>query len=258
MDFQPSTLSLKRSLLEAVCDVYEEVCSRFPHVCARECSACCTCNVVATTLEVLSVIEEMERINKSQILTGFVHESAGNRLRPRLTINELAQYCLEGKEPPEGDSEYGSLPCPLREHDGCPVYHVRPFSCRSMWSSELCSHGGHAVMNPVLISMNGVFEQIIEHLDHGGLVGNMLDLLTELSDPGFRSSYRNSAALEPSLSLRQAQRNPGFVVMREHRKDISAALSLLWQREVDGIPFREALAALQGDPGKPGASPEAE
>ena len=96
-------------------------------------------------------------------------------------------------------------------------------------------------MDPVIISLNGVFEQIIEHIDHGGLVGNMLDLLKAFEGPEFRESYRLSTVTNPESFFLRAQPNPGFIVLPQHRQEVAAALSMLWDQKVQGLTFREAM-----------------
>ena len=235
------TMQLKRDLLSHVYEVYEQITDRFDSACKRDCYACCTSGVTATTLEVLPLVEFLE-----QSLDKRCHEPAlavpdERKPRPTLTINHLARCCLERVEPPQDETIHLTAPCPLREEDGCSVYEIRPFHCRSMFSTEICKVGGEAVMDPVIISLNGVFEQIIEHIDHGGLVGNMLDLLNAFEGSEFRESYCRSNVTDPESFFLRAQPNPGFIVLPQHRQEVAAALIMLWEKNVQGLPFREAM-----------------
>ena len=242
------TIKLKRDLLSHVYEVYEHITERFDCACQRDCYACCTSGVIATTLEILPLAEFLE-----QSLGGRCNEPAQlvseeRKPRPTLTINHLARCCLERVEPPQDETVYLTSPCPLREEDGCSVYEVRPFHCRSMFSTEICKVGGEAVMDPVIISLNGVFEQIIEHIDHGGLVGNMLDLLKAFEGPEFRESYRLSTVTNPESFFLRAQPNSGFIVLPQHRQEVAAALTMLWDQKVQGLTFREAMKIAKYSP----------
>jgi hypothetical protein len=235
------TMRLKRDLLSQVYEVYEQITERFDSACKRDCYACCTSGVIATTLEILPLAEFLE-----QSLGGRRQEPAQmvpdeRKPRPTLTINHLARCCLERIEPPQDETVPLTAPCPLRGDDGCRVYEVRPFQCRSMFSTQICKVGGEAVMDPVIISLNGVFEQIIEHIDHGGLVGNILDLLAAFEGSEFRESYRRSVVTDPDSFFLRAQPNPGFIVLPQHRQEVAAALTMLWEKKVQGLPFREAM-----------------
>ena len=161
-------------------------------------------------------------------------------LQPILTINTLADYCIRRKEPPQHEEEMRLVSCPILEN-GCPVYDVRPFGCRALWSESLCRESGEAVMNPALVTINGVFQQIIEHMDEGGLYGNMIDLLRTLADNDCWTAYREGRPLKGMSALLETRPNPGFLVPPEHRADVMSALELLWETRIDGIPFKEAL-----------------
>jgi hypothetical protein len=233
-------VSLKRELLSNVYEAYEEIVEGFDVACRRDCSACCTSSVFATTLEALLIIESQESA-ESSLFELARSTPIENRPSPGLTINQLAKCCLERKEPPPEGPPAEPVPCPFRQDDGCPIYEARPFHCRGMFSSQLCDTGGEAVMSPVIISLNGVFEQVIEHIDRGGNTGNMLDLLGALEDPQFLESYKQSGQGRPSPRLLIAQPNPGFIVPPQHRQQVAAALASLWKRTVRGLPFRDAM-----------------
>jgi hypothetical protein len=46
-----------------------------------------------------------------------------------------------------------------------------------MVSKRCCSETGFAEMDPVVMTVNDVFMQFIEHLDTGGFSGNFTDVL---------------------------------------------------------------------------------
>ncbi|MBI4962029.1 MAG: hypothetical protein HY913_02010 [Desulfomonile tiedjei] len=242
-----SCLEIKQSLLKAACEAYEEVIKPFPAACRKDCKACCTQNVLGTTLEADLLVSELETKGRKDLLEKIRNVEKEKRLQPNFTINSLAGYCLRREEPPWQHREFDSRACPLREEAGCAIYQARPFGCRCLWSEEICEMGGEALMSPVLISLNGMFQQILEHIDAGGLYGNMIDLVCAVVEPGTRSSYRSGVWLNPTDVLHAACPNPGFLVPREHRPTITRALTLLWQKRVGDLSFREALELIRSE-----------
>jgi hypothetical protein len=243
------TAELKRNLLMCVFEAYDEIVQDFPAACTRECSTCCTTRVMATSAEADLALIHLEKPGKQ----GRVSEVLANLLprptQPVLSVNTLAEYCLRKEElPTNAPEELEINPCPLRERDGCPLYEARPFSCRSMWSREVCKVGGQAFMDPLQVTIAGVFQQIIEHIDCCGLYGNFLDLLSNMLAGENARAYRAGLPFSHAAVLTPTRPNPGFIVPPEHRKQIGGYLALLWRREVAGFPFRAALDLVR----KPG------
>lgn len=239
------SLELKRALLTTLYEVYDKTAKQFPAACSRDCDTCCTHNVVATTLEVELIRDHLQQIGRADLELRALQDTSRRRLRPRLTINELATFCLRREEPPDQAEEFHVEPCPIREEDGCPVYEVRPFACRSLWSEQACAVTGEAVMAPLLLTLNGVFEQIVEDIDAGGLCGNMLDLFSFLHANDRSAAYRSGACLEPEGFLRRTRPNPGFIVPPPHRQWVQSVLNVLWQRRVTDVSFRDALKTIR-------------
>ena len=237
--------NVKRALLLALYDVYEGLVHPTMFACERACYACCTHNVLATTVEMDFISDYLAQMERPDLVARFQQDAQGTRMRPRVTINALADYCLRRVDPPEPIHEFDMGACPLHDADGCPVYPARPFSCRSLWSKERCAVGGEAVPEPVLVTLNGVFEQLIEDLDVGGLSGNMIDVFIQLSDPRVREAYQAGRPLEPTDHLLANRPNPGLLVPVEHRAVAIHALHVLDKREIQGLPFRQAVKALR-------------
>jgi len=238
---------LKRALLEIIYDVYAGTVKRFDAACRKGCSACCTHNVIATTVEVDMVMDFLQEVDRNDLLGRVLEETRGKRLQPALTINGLAEYCLSKKDPPQEVEELDQRPCPLLEEETCPIYPVRPFGCRALRSAEPCE--GEAIMPPLLVTFNGLFQQMIEDIDRGGLYGNMIDLFAALNRPERRSAYRSGRRLEPLAGLSATVPNPGFIVPPEHRLDVVALFNTLWVKEIDGLSFKEAVEAVRGPGG---------
>lgn len=239
------SFALKKALLKALYEAYDEVIEPFEVACRIQCSACCTHNVLATTLEAELVIEALEQHPCTELLTRALQGTDGKRLRPVLTTNSLAELCQKRREPPAEDPDFDMRPCPLREPEGCPIYPVRPFGCRSLFSSKICTEGGRAVMHPILIALNGVFSQLIEHIDSGGLYGNMIDLMQALGDEQRRTAYESHGRLDSVPPLLATRANPGFLVLPGEREEIQKALAVLWKQEVCGLSFTEAIRSLR-------------
>lgn len=232
-------------LLQTLYDVYEETAKDFRTACERDCSACCSHNVIATSLETDLALQFLADTGRESIIPSAAARSGPKRMRPRITINALAEYCLNRKDPPPEVSDYERAPCPFRTEEGCPLYPVRPFSCRAMWSVRRCSDSGEALMDPLPVTLNGVFQQLIEHVDVGGLQGNFLDLMCAFSDDAGLERYRSGAALAPQDGLPANRANPGFPVPPGHRGTVVEVLNNLWARRVDGLSFREAVDSIR-------------
>ena len=239
------SLALKKALLKTLYAAYDKAVEPFEVACRIECSVCCTHNVLATTLEVAVVIDSLEQSPRNELLSRALRGTGGKRLQPVLTTNSLAEFCLNRKDPPADDADFEMSPCPLREPDGCPIYPVRPFGCRSLWSSEICKEGGEATMHPILVALNGVFGQLIEHIDRGGLYGNMIDLLLVLGDEQRRSAYESGDQLEAVPPLLATRPNPGFLILPGEREEVQKALRILRDQEVWGLSFTEAIRSLR-------------
>jgi hypothetical protein len=235
------TAELKRNLLMCVFEAYEEISAEFPSACSRECSTCCTTRVMATSAEADLVVIHLEESAKLGRVSQVVAQLPPRPAQPVLSVNALAEYCLRRKEPPSAVEDLEIISCPLRERDGCPIYEVRPFACRSMWSKEVCKEGGQALMDSLQVTIAGVFQQIIEHIDCEGLYGNFLDLLSDLLASENARAYRAGFPFSHAAALAPTCANPGFIVPPEHRKQMGGYLAHLWQREVAGLPFRAAM-----------------
>lgn len=239
------TLELKRTLLSSLYRVYDEATQHFERACRLRCHTCCTQNVLCTTLEADLMVNYLQNANRSDLVDRIQMRPAKQILRPSTTLNELAGYCLRRQEPPEQHAALPLSPCIFLEDGACLVYAVRPFACRSLWSEQTCADRGEARMNPVLVSLNGVFEQTIEHIDQGGFYGNLLDLLSALVSDENRDTYRLGRPLRKSSHLLETRPSPGFLVPPSHRPIVIKALNRLWEQDVDGLSFREVLRQLR-------------
>jgi Fe-S-cluster containining protein len=145
--------------------------------CKKECYFCCTRNVTLTTLEGNQIVEYIRLNHKQELFDRLKSDSNKARYIPTISINNLAEMVCNGVSPPEEEIDSSWGPCPLLTNRKCPIYPVRPFGCRCLVSQVPCRENGHAVVDPFILTVSHIFLQIIEHIDHPGLSGNLTDIL---------------------------------------------------------------------------------
>jgi hypothetical protein len=219
-------LKTKISTLVKGYNLYEHFIKDYTHACKRYCADCCTCNLTITTLEAYYLVENLILENKSGLLTKL-NNSPHRRFQPELTFNRIASLCAQGKDFPEEQSDPSWGKCPFLEKLECVYYHFRPFGCRCMVSKRCCSETGFAEMDPVVMTVNDVFMQFIEHLDTGGYTGNFTDVLHLMSDEKNRHRYEKNGLQGQYGSLVSNIPIPVLMVPPEHRKKIEYILSSL-------------------------------
>jgi Fe-S-cluster containining protein len=217
MDLTPDISTVDRvtdtEMLEALYKAYDSWTKQYQFACRRGCASCCTQSVTMTTLEGERIIEY---VRESGQLDTYAPRLKDCRpaMRPTQTTNQFAANCLAREEPAEEEVEWDFTPCIFLDQDLCTIYPVRPFGCRSFSSTHDCSVHGSALVAPVLITVNTVALQIIEHLNsRGGFWGNMVDILRQLLD------NNDSKA---TAHLLKAHPNPGFLIPQEEMRDVAA------------------------------------
>lgn len=238
---------LKTQMLEALYRVYDLEASRFESACQVHCSACCSVNLIGVSLEadyILGGFDHKDPVVQNTL--DLYHGFKDKLFRPRLTINELAQACIDRSEPKQDHSQ-GPVneKCPFKGPGGCQIYDRRPFACRMMWSQELCLDSGQAVMPDELVSLNGAFQQVMEDMDVRGLYGNIFDLMDLLNQAEIRSDYESGRPMAPDSRTLKNSPNPGFIIPPEHRGYVASALGRLWSERPGGMMFKEAAQHLK-------------
>jgi Fe-S-cluster containining protein len=223
-----------------VFDAYVEATTQM--ACQRGCSLCCTPNVTLTTLEARPVLAELKERKLPRLLDRPA-PSDRDYFRPEYTINDLALACFNGQEPPAENTGTGEGVCPLLDSERCLVYEARPFACRSFFSIEKCRPGEEAVAPPSLIAVITACQQIIEHLDTGGLFGNLTDLLLWLQEEEKREG-RHPGSGPDSYEFPFNKTLPGLVIQPEEANEVQPFLSRLFNGIVDGEPFHVRLNTL--------------
>jgi Fe-S-cluster containining protein len=243
-----SILETKRKLLDCLYDVFDQfVGEKYQLACKKGCHVCCTGDVVATTLEADQIIKALRAAGREDLLEKLSTEDEANRFRPKVTTNTLAMACLSRQEPPMEEPPADPGVCVFLENGECVVYEDRPFSCRGMYSTITCQPGGEAEAPPELVTIVTIIWQIIEHLDVGGLYGNLIDLILTLADEKNAFQYANGEAPR-KMGVPPTKPVPGFLVPPDHEAAVQEFLGRLFSTECDGKNFRQAVAETRNSP----------
>ncbi|MCF8044574.1 MAG: hypothetical protein K9J83_01840 [Desulfarculaceae bacterium] len=219
--------------LEKIYDVYEAFTADLDLSCVKGCSFCCTCNVTLTGLEAVYLLETLEKDVQMGLFEKLDRHFPEKRFVPQTTTNRFAELCINGQEAPqeENDPYWGT--CPLLAEELCPVYRARPFGCRSLISESPCRETGYARIPPLALTVNNALLQYIEHIDQGGVFGNLSDVLSVFSTERVCKEYKKT---EPSFDSIRSQfprikervlknrKIPALLVPPEHRTRIAPLL----------------------------------
>jgi Fe-S-cluster containining protein len=230
------------AVLEQIIRCYEQWVGELEFACRRGCSACCTRNVTMTGLEGQWMLAAMDPTVEVAYILDCV-QGEGPVGRPSMSTNAWARACLEGRELDQ-DEEQVLLPCPFLDRGGaCTIYGFRPFACRCFASTTPCLETGEARQPELLLEINTLCLQLIEHLDQGGRWGNMLDILILAVNENHRAM--KGAADERLRQAKNAVRTctalPGFLVMPELQDEVDRFLTIVLQQAVDGVTIGRIL-----------------
>lgn len=181
-----------------------------------------------TAIEGQQIIAYLRQQNRLAELDAILATRTPQSGPPPLTTNGFAEYCLQGIEPAESvHEEWDFTPCPFLRENICTIYPARPFGCRAFVSTVNCAETGSAEIAPLIITINTVFNQIIEHLDQGNVWGKMLEILAFQQNPSQpeqeASGVSDKKAAEAALW--RAKATPGLLVCEEEEKPVGAILS---------------------------------
>ncbi len=184
-------------------------------VCEQGCASCCTCNVTMTSLEYAFVVDGMGEREKNQLAQKVVQGRRERRFQPEYTINNMAVRCLEGKEIPEEENDPSWGQCPLLHQGTCTIYEKRPLGCRMLISQVKCQEAGYARMPPFVLTLNNLFQQVVEHMDARGTFGNLTDMILWQAE----CTHKDALFPLPAHILNNC-RAPVFMVPPEHQEQI--------------------------------------
>jgi Fe-S-cluster containining protein len=166
-------LKMKKKRLFMLYENFEKFASPYfaRVVCHEGCAECCinVGNIDTTTLEGIIILECIKSFSPSR----------QRKIKVRLQDNSRKKM---------GSS---LLRCPfLMKNNSCAIYFARPFSCRRLYSLEVCSEKG-PVIPKQLWNIGRKVEADIQRLDNTGYTGHISFILELLCDSDFRRTYLN-------------------------------------------------------------------
>ena len=220
-------IMMKLKVLEQVCEVYADFVSGLDIECRRYCSVCCTSDVTITTLEGFRVLDYLDPKGEEVLHSRIQAMACEQRFQPKVTINRIAEICINGEDLPEEKKGEKSGSCPFLTENECPIYPVRPFGCRCMVSKHNCKNSGFAEIDDYTLAVNNLFLQVIEHIDSGGCTGNLADILIRLSSCDKKTVYLKETRYEPERTLISNRPIKVMMIPSEYREKIQPVLKAL-------------------------------
>lgn len=216
-------------LLKAINRLFDDFVADQAVACRKACAVCCTCNVTLTTLEGFLIVDQLTAQQRTNVLARLQPFRAKGRFQPTISINQMARMCQQGIDIPEESADPGMGDCPMLEEDICPIYSLRPFACRSMLSTVVCSRGGEARISPFVMTVAQTILQYLEAIDTPGYSGNFIDILTFLSDPEHKHAYESGQLPSAPAGLTTNMDLPVLMIPPEHRERMTPLLQNMQQ-----------------------------
>jgi len=225
-EVQELYLKKRTAVLNQLYSIYDDFIHGQNVCCKKKCDFCCTRNVTLTTLEGYNIIEYINLNHKRELFVSLKINLQKKRFVPKVTINNIAELVCNGESPPEEeiDSNWGA--CPLLTRQECPIYPVRPFGCRCLVSQVLCLDKGYAELDPLVLTVNNIFLQTIEHIDNHGLMGNLTDILLFL-EPGEIPEKYSENRLKPDKKKIKNSSIKFLMIPPEHRLSVKPILEAI-------------------------------
>ena len=145
--------------------------------CEKGCGYCCkeAGKIDITTLEGLVIRKTMRGFARSR----------------QKSLTKLFQQEIRKRE------KKVMAPCPfLMKNNACMIYEVRPFSCRRIYSTHVCSRGNPPVVNRQVMEAANQSIKELQQLDINGYSGHLSFILYMLSTPAFLDTY-NEGKFKP-------------------------------------------------------------
>jgi hypothetical protein len=201
-----------RLMLAQLYHLHDQYIRTIEIACGKYCPDCCTTNVTMTTLEGDYILSGIAPECSAEIMPLIRRQLQQPRFIPELTTNRIAQSCRNGEDLSDEQAPADPGPCPLLRDGACCIYPVRPFGCRCMVSSVPCRRTGWAETDPLTLTVNTLFLQVIEHVDRDGFSGNLADVLAWMDAKRHTDSPRPPVAgLTPNTPI------PALIIPPEHR-----------------------------------------
>lgn len=234
---------MKQQILHTIYDIFDQWNSEPGVTCRKGCSYCCTQNVTITALEAESIL----RFIVAEGMSGWLAEKLScppSHQPPKMTTNDFAKACLEGREVDPGDQQNLSI-CPFLENNLCRIYPVRPFGCRLFISTRTCSALHPARISDAYFEAATAVSQLLEHLGQKEYWGNMLDVLPALLDirefEEIAGQLNSTLSMHARLQTLTAKPLPGFLLSEEHAEKVSPLLQKIFDTEVNGKRVEDIL-----------------
>lgn len=138
--------------------------------CEKGCGYCCkeAGRIDITTLEGLVIRKAMEGFEKVPAKKSDQTISAGDQKKGKKAV----------------------AACPfLMKNNACMIYEVRPFSCRRIYSTHVCSRENPPRVNRQVMEAAGQSIKELQQLDITGYSGHLSFILYMLSTPAFLDTY---------------------------------------------------------------------
>lgn len=183
--------------------LYADWAEEFDYACHQGCATCCTQSVSMTMLEG-ELIHEYIRTERPELMA--ILDALPEGAATPKTTNQFAAACLREEEDGDEPDSWNMAPCVFLRENCCTVYPVRSFMCRSFGSRVPCGLRGEAEVEPLLLTLNTVILQCLEHLDQGRPWGNMNTILRLVQEirPGESGRLKENMRISGPI--------PGFLI----------------------------------------------
>jgi Fe-S-cluster containining protein len=234
---------IKKKLLQRLydkADWLEDSC----WACKKGCSTCCTQSVSITSLEGIEILAYLKKQNKVPQFSAMQVIISG-REQNLISTNTFAENCLKNIESNKATTDvlWNFAPCIFLKDSSCSIYPARPFSCRCFLSTVPCDENKTALVQPLIITLNTVFHQIIEHIDSNGKWGNMYDILQYLQNCSADKELSTLTIHEKNIQ--SCKPMPGFLIPAEEKSFVMQVVNNLFMTKIEEFTFVELLKKVQ-------------
>lgn len=234
---------MKERILKEIYKQFEDWNSKRGIACVAGCASCCTQNVTVTANEAELIHKWIVEQNRTEWLADILATERKCE-QPKMTTNDFAKACLEGKEVDPGQAD-NLAPCLFLEDGKCQIYPVRPFTCRAFVSTITCGADQPAIVTEQYAATTTAVSQIIEHLGQKEYWGNLFDVLASMTDT---SAYKESGAkmspeqvMECRMRTLTAKPLLGFLLTEEDMAEAKPILQAIFNARIDNKTIEDIL-----------------
>ena len=235
---------MKDKILVAIYQRFEEWAKDREVACCKGCATCCTQNVIVTANEAELIHKYIVEHNKSEWLADILATHRTGATRPKMTTNDFAKACIDGKDVDPGSAD-DLTPCLFLKDGACQIYDVRPFTCRSFASATTCGPDQPAIVTETYAATITAISQIVEHLGQKEYWGLLFDVLTAMSDiSAYKESAEKigeSAAMDCRMRTLTAKPLVGFLLTEKDWQEAEPLIQSIFATEIDGKTIEDTL-----------------